>query len=64
VFLVLAVSASVKVLVSDDAVQLALLDQRKVPPMFDPVRFWVWLQQHQPTTVPVPVRAPRPPFSL
>lgn len=46
VFLVLAVSASVEVLVSGDADLLALQDQLKLPAILDPARFRVWLQQH------------------
>ena len=46
VFLDLAVSASVEVLVSGDADLLALQDQLKLPAILDAARFRVWLQQH------------------
>jgi len=46
VFLDLALSASVEVLVSGDADLLALQDQLMVPAILDPACFRVWLQQH------------------
>jgi predicted nucleic acid-binding protein len=45
-FLDLALTASVEVLVSGDADLLALRDQLKVPAILDAARFRVWLQQH------------------
>ena len=45
VFLDLALSASVEVLVSGDADLLALQDQLMVPAILDAARFRVWLQQ-------------------
>jgi len=45
VFLDLALSANVEVLVSGDADLLALQDQLKVPAILDAARFRVWLQQ-------------------
>lgn len=45
-FLDLALSASVEVLVSGDADLLALQDLRKLPAILDAARFRVWLQQH------------------
>jgi predicted nucleic acid-binding protein len=46
VFLDLALTASVEVLVSGDADLLALQDQLKLPAILDAARFRVWLQQH------------------
>jgi putative PIN family toxin of toxin-antitoxin system len=46
VFLDLAISASVEVLVSGDADLLALQDQLMVPAILDAACFRVWLQQH------------------
>jgi len=46
VFLDLAVSARVEVLVSGDADLLSLQDQLMVPAILDAARFRVWLQQH------------------
>ena len=46
VFLDLALSASVEVLVSGDADLLAPQDQLMVPVILDAARFRVWLQQH------------------
>ncbi len=44
-FLDLALSANVEVLVSGDADLLALQDQLMVPAILEPARFRVWLQQ-------------------